>query len=319
MYISADRKFESEVKIMRELTKEYMYDGKLYCIKSSTIRMLVKRKVEDKKLNKEKATQQTVIDDIADKTDSSPSTVTHWLKGHHMPDDFSKVIDMIEFLDADIEQFMLNEEMDKNIKDDKIMEVEQVMKNLDVVNKIEANIDMRYGKRDVDYSDELSVVRDIYFDIIDFIEEFRDTIAFYYEDKAIEIVRLGYYEEIDSICEASKKVNDIRIKLQKAMLSIPYNIYEELGKFIYGFLENCLGNDYEYIWDIRETSENEYAEARIDNADRNVYDIRFEKYVDYCEKNKQEDTLDVRIKYVNMIAETAYEILEEIFAEYIRK
>ena len=66
-------------------------------------------------------------------------------------------------------------------------------------------------------------------------------------------------------------------------------------------------------------SENEYAEARIDNADRNVYDIRFEKYVDYCEKNKQEDTLDVRIKYVNMIAETAYEILEEIFAEYIRK
>lgn len=290
---------------MKNLTKEFQYEGNNYYFETTRFRNVINKKLEELRNSGEKKSKQAFLEDIADAVGCSSSSLNHWYMGHNAPNEFEKIQDMATYLQVDLTNILKkNEEMG----DIKMMNTE---------NRTEVNTTTQDY---VNYADEKSIIRDIYHDMVTYIEEFRDTTAFHYVgDVWIDSVNLGNGEIVDSLFEARQMYTKILKKIKMAMLDIPYSVFNNLKLFASGYLEDFLGLEVADIWEIGSFSDEELVAQGIDLETYNQYARRFIGYMTYCRDNELEDVFDTRMQYVNLLADRAYEILEEILAEYIRK
>lgn len=296
---------------MRQLVKEFSYDGCNYYFDTLRFREVVKKRLEKLRDKGNKISRQELFETIAEEKGVSSSSLNHWYNGHNAPNEIEKVQDVADVLEIDW-RIILKKEQDS--------EGEMKMINGEMIQKVEAKGELPSKSRDIDYSVEINVIRDIYHAMIDFIEEFRETTAFQYDEETpIDYVQLGMFERIDAIYEADKKCNAISIKIKKAMLDIPYEVYHNLKLFTDGYLSSCLGEEVADIWDIGTFTDEELIAMGHDLSGMNPYGRKFEGYTTYCKNYNVEDDINTRMEYVNAIADNAYVILEEILQQYIKK
>lgn len=296
---------------MRQLVKEFSYDGCNYYFDTLRFREVVKKRLEKLRDKGNKISRQELFETIAEEKRVSSSSLNHWYNGHNAPNEIEKVQDVADVLEIDW-RIILKKEQDS--------EGEMKMINGEMIQKVEAKGELPSKSRDIDYSVEINVIRDIYHAMIDFIEEFRETTAFQYDEETpIDYVQLGMFEHIDAIYEADKKCNAISIKIKKAMLDIPYEVYHNLKLFTDGYLSSCLGEEVADIWDIGTFTDEELIAMGHDLSGMNPYGRKFEGYTTYCKNHNVEDDINTRMQYVNVIADNAYVILEEILQQYIKK
>lgn len=296
---------------MRQLVKEFSYDGCNYYFDTLRFREVVKKRLEKLRDKGNKISRQELFETIAEEKRVSSSSLNHWYNGHNAPNEIEKVQDVADVLEVDW-RIILKKEQDS--------EGEMKMINGEMIQKVEAKGELPSKSRDIDYSVEINVIRDIYHAMIDFIEEFRETTAFQYDEETpIDYVQLGMFERIDAIYEADKKCNAISIKIKKAMLDIPYEVYHNLKLFTDGYLSSCLGEEVADIWDIGTFTDEELIAMGHDLSGMNPYGRKFEGYTTYCKNHNVEDDINTRMQYVNVIADNAYVILEEILQQYIKK
>ena len=193
------------------------------------------------------------------------------------------------------------------------------MVNTEMIQKVEAKVQMPSVNTEVNYSDEREVIRDIYHDMVDYIEKFRETTAFHYNEESIDYTEIDGCDLFDALYEAEKKCKGIMIKVKKAMFDIPYEVYHNLSKFVNGYLTGCLGDEEHDIWELGSFTDEELVSWGYDLSKMNPYGRKFEGYTTYCERNKLEDDISARMQYVNNIADNAYVILEDILQAYLKK
>lgn len=303
--------YEREEKSMRNLRKEFFYNGHNYYFETLRFRDVIKKKLDDLRDASNKKSRQELFEDIADEKGISSSSINHWYNGHNAPNEIEKIQDMAEVLGVEWETFLTKE---------LVLEGEKNMVNTEMIQKVEAKEEMSSINKEVNYSDERSVIRDIYHAIVDFIEEFRETTGFNYDDETpIDYVRLSNGEIIDMLYEADKKCKMILVKIRKSMLDIPYDVCHNLERFVNGYLDSCLGDEMHDIWELGTFSDDELITMGYDLSVINPYWRKFEGFTTYCERNKVEDDIRSRIQYVNHIADNAYVILEDILQMYIKK
>ena len=296
---------------MRQLVKEFSYDGCNYYFDTLRFREVVKKRLEKLRDKGNKISRQELFETIAEEKGLSSSSLNHWYNGHNAPNEIEKVQDVADVLEVDW-RIILKKEQDS--------EGEMKMINGEMIQKVEAKGELPSKSRDIDYSVEINVIRDIYHAMIDFIEEFRDTTAFQYDDGTpIDYVQINAVEILDVMYEADKKCRAILIKIKKAMLDIPYEVYHNLRLFTDGYLSSCLGDEVADIWDIGTFTDEELIAMGHDLSEMNPYGRKFEGYTTYCKKHNMEDDINTRMQYVNAIADNAYAILEEILQQYIKK
>lgn len=290
---------------MKNLTKEFQFEGSNYYFETTRFRNAINKKLEELRNSGEKKSKQAFLEDIADAIGCSSSSLNHWYMGHNAPNEFEKIQDMATYLQVNLTNIL---KKDEEMGDIKMMNTE----NRTEVNGTTANY--------VNYADEKSIIRDIYHDMVTYIEEFRETTAFHYVgDVWIDSVNLGNGEIVDSLFEARQMYTKILKKIKMSMLDIPYSVFNNLKLFASGYLEDFLGLEVADIWEIGSFSDEELIAEGIDLETYNQYARRFIGYMTYCRDNQLEDVFDTRMQYVNLLADRAYEILEEILAEYIRK
>ena len=302
---------EREENTMRNLTKDFSYNGCNYYFETIRFRDVIKKKLEELCDSGNKKSRQELFEDIADEKGVSSSAINHWYNGHNAPNEIEKIQDIANYLEIEWETFF---------KKEQVLEGEKNMVNTEMIQKVEAKVEMPSVNKEVNYSDERSVIRDIYHAIVDFIEEFRETTAFHYDDETpIDYVRLSNGELIDMLYEADKKCRAILIEIKKAKFDIPYEVCNNLERFVNGYLEGCLGDEMHDIWELGTFSDEELVAMGHDLSMMNPYWRKFEGFTTYCERNKVEDDIRSRMEYVNYIADNAYVILEEILQQYIKK
>lgn len=301
---------EREENTMRNLTKDFSYNGCNYYFETIRFRDVIKKKLEELRDSGNKKSRQELFEDIADEKGVSSSSINHWYNGHNAPNEIEKLQDIAEYLEIEWETFF---------KKEQVLEGEKAMVNTEMIQKVEAKVEMPSVNKEVNYSDERSVIRDIYHAMVDFIEEFRETTAFYYGDSPIGYLENDGFELYDTLYYADKKCKDILVKIKKAMIDIPYEICRNLEMFVNGYLDSCLGEDVADIWDIGTFTDEELKAAGHDLSKMNPYGRKFEGFTTYCKRNNVEDEIRSRMEYVNYIADNAYVILEEILQQYIKK
>lgn len=292
---------------MKNLTKEFLYEGNYYYFETTRFRNIINKKLEELRNSGEKKSKQAFLEDIADAIGCSSSSLNHWYMGHNAPNEFEKIQDMATYLQVNLTNVLKKNEEMGDIK----------MMNTENTNRTEANVTIANY---VNYADEKSIVRDIYHDMVAYIEEFRETTAFHYADDAMEgAVRLEMGDYIDSLFEARQMYTKILTKIKMSMLDVPYTVFNNLKLFASGYLEDFMGIEVADIWDVGSFTDEELVAQGLDLEKCNPYARKFIGYMTYCRDNKLEDIFDTRMQYVNLLADRAYEILEEILADYVRK
>ena len=290
---------------MKNLTKEFQYEGNNYYFETARFRNVINKSLETFRNSGEKISKQAFLENIADAIGCSSSSLNHWYMGHNAPNEFEKIQDMAAYLKVDLYKILK--------KDDEMGDI----KMINTENRTESKV---ATENYVNYSDEKCIIRDIYHDMVTYIEEFRETTAFHYaEDEWEGAVHLEIGDYLDSLFEARQMYTKILTKIKMAMLDIPYSVFNNLKLFSTGYLEDFLGIDVADIWELGSCSDEELVAQGIDLATYNPYARKFIGYTTYCRDNELEDVFDTRMQYVNLLADRAYEILEEILAEYIRK
>lgn len=295
---------------MRNLTKEFSYNNCNYHFETLRFREVIKKKLTELSVSGNKKSRQDLFEDIADKKGISSSAINHWYNGHNAPVEIEKLQDIAEYLKIEWETFFMKEQ---------VSEGENIMVNTEMIQKVEAKVQMPLANTEVNYSDEREVIRDIYHAMVDYIEKFRETTAFHYDEESIDYTEIDGYDLFDALYEADKKCKAIMKKVKKAMFDIPYEVYHNLSKFVKGYLTECLGDDMHDIWELEPFTDEELVAMGHDLSTMNPYGRKFEGYTTYCERNELEDDISARMQYVNHIADNAYVILEDILQMYIKK
>ena len=233
-----------------------------------------------------KKSRQDLFEDIADKKGMSSSSINHWYNGHNAPNEIEKLQDIAEYLKIEWEMFFVKEQ---------VSEGENSMVNTEMIQKVEARVEMPPVNTEINYSDEKSVIRDIYHAMVDFIEEFKETTAFHYDETDIFYEEINGYALFDALYEADKKCKDIMKKVKKAMFDIPYEIYHNLELFVDGYLDSCLGDEMADIWEIGTFTDEELTAKGYDISKMNPYGRKFEGFTTYCNRNNVEDDISARM------------------------
>ena len=272
----------------KEINKEYRMEDNSKCYFSTEKFARVLREIRRDSDEFKKKSKQEFFEDLADKTGISVSSINHWVMGHNAPSDPEKIRSIAEALQIDIFDIL---EMDKSGKGEE--------RTMTYKNEREANLMLNNMK--CDYSEPKDVIRKIYFEMVEFIENFRTTLAFEYD-------RFG--EPFD-IMYPSEQYSKIICMIRKSMLDIPYDTYKQLLQFAEGFLEGMIGDEFDSvdIWDI--TTQSDY-------ESENPYKGQFVGFQNYCDDNGGLLETD-QLEYVLMIADRAYKILEEILESYCMK
>ena len=295
---------------MRNLTKEFSYNNINYHFETIRFREVIKKKLIELSDSGNKKSRQDLFEDIAGEKGISSSAINHWYNGHNAPVEIEKLQDIAEYLEINWETFFIKEQ---------VSEGENIMVNTEMIQKVEARVQMPSGNTEVNYSDEREVIRDIYHTMVDFIEEFRETTGFYFDEYNMEYLENDGFELFDALYNADKKCKTILVKIKKAMLDIPYELCHNLELFVNGYLDSCLGEDVADIWDIGTYTDEELIAMGHDLSKMNPYGRKFEGFTTYCKRNNVEDEISVRMQYVNYIADNAYVILEDILQAYLKK
>ncbi len=284
----------------KEILKEYRMPNNTKCYFSTAKFARVIRDIRRELGGTERKSKQDFFEDLAESTGISVSSLNHWVMGHNAPSDIEKLQSIADALHVDLMDIVETETGNNNYFDeDKKMGNEYV--NSGIRNAVVLPNDFR-----IDYLEPKNIVRGIYLEMVDYIEVFRKTLAFEYD---------SFGEHIDSLY-AGEQYSKIISSIRKSMLDIPIDTYKKLLQFTEGFLSNMMGDEFEVadIWDLSLSTEEELKEAGIDLNTMNPYTRRFVYYNNYCKKN---DRSDNQLEYVLMIANLAYEILEEILANYL--
>lgn len=304
--LSADEQKMKGTNIMsREVHKEYrLEDGTKYYFNNIHFAKIIReicRDTEDGMIR----SKQELLEDIAEETGISASSMNHWIMGHNAPSDFEKIKSVADALKVDICDLVEKEENSTS----KTMKEETIM-NSNENKVIEATVVMPAPASICDYSDTKSVLREIFMQISEYIETFRITLGFNYDE-------IG--EEFDMFY-SGEKFSEIYGLIRKRMLDLPMDLYKELLLFCKGYLADMMGDEYDPvdIWDIRTASDEELIEKGFDISKMNPYSRQFVGYKNFTE-NYEEKYGHIQIEYIEMISDKAYEILEELLKDYLIK
>lgn len=193
----------------------------------------IKSKKQGAKISKEIIRQE-----IADKCCVSESAIKHWMLGHNAPGDYDKVKDLANALGVSAENLL---ETENESSEEKIN-----MENIII-------------ERKIDYSTTKSVVRDLYTEMVGYIEMYRT-------------VRDCTYKMESNVLKPMFR--NLYISFAKAKLDLPRALYAELHDFIVNYLqqmgcyqmfEECEENG-EMDWDWVEECAYDYMIEYVDGS-----------------------------------------------------
>jgi len=291
----------------RNLRKEFhLEDGRLCVFDSFRFQRVIKDKLQELRENDIRKSRQELLEDIYEATGISASSINHWLMGHHAPNDVDKVKDIADYLNVELDDIMEIENMVKQSAT--LVKEEMIMGNQDMVQRVEATVVMPKGDNKKDYLDEKSVVRDIYMDMVTYIEEFNNTCGFENDT----------YGSSYNPYEANEMYEQLVLKIRKAMLDIPFELFNQLILFTDGYLNYFRGDELAFVWDMGTYTEEELIEMGKDISDMNPYWLQFEGYITFCKKAElKEDDWMSKMSYVEIVTEKAYKILQDILKDYL--
>lgn len=284
----------------KPLKKEFiMEDGRVVCYSNLRFMKAINEAYARYKESGQQdygTTKQDYLEYIADETSISASAINHWLLGHNAPSDFDKISCIARAVNIPVEMFFeSSEKIVEHLSEEKKIMEEKVIERV-----IKVETPQQVAK---EYADHNICVRNIYYEIVDFIEMFLETASFRYDEWGMPDEKL-LFMGLDML-------HEIRKKIRKSMLDIPYSVYQELLLFENGYLEEMMEID---IWDSSyfypcyvsnyESSTNPYRKRFIDFK---AYEKENSKYYDYKEE------------YLKEVAELAYEMMDEILKDYIIK
>lgn len=261
---------------------------------------LLQKKIELEKYGN-KHSQQMILDNIAETTSISVSTIKHWSAGHNAPSDLDKVRDVAKSLNVE-----MNDLLERETED-----------NFDMNNKVEVT-------ENIDYGNVKNVIRSIYIDIVDYIEMFRmaGTGTINLDSEMFKDTFVRFYTS-----------------LLYTRLDLPKEVFEKLCSFSVNYLQQ-LGCYLEYINMVYEeaipsdldTSE-KYLEVytNVYNfppcapwSDCLIFSINFKS--DDCKmfesaviKQYELDQIDEFNTFNEVFINTAYGRIEEILKDYLVK
>ncbi|MBR5507980.1 MAG: hypothetical protein IKV88_08045 [Clostridia bacterium] len=148
-----------------------------------------------------KLSREKLIEKLSEDCNASSASMFHWVKGHNGPSDLEKVENLANALGIATENLLETENESSEEKID--------MNNIITENKI-------------DYSTTKSVVRDLYTEIVGYIEMYRTA-------------RDCTYKTESSVLKTMFR--NLYISLTKAKLDLPRALYAELHDFIVNYLQ----------------------------------------------------------------------------------
>lgn len=260
-----------------ELRKEYTLKDGTKCYFSNTKFAYL---IKDIRRNQEaciKQSKQEFLEDIADKSGISASSLHHWIMGHNAPSDFEKIELLAGALGVDVYDILEREDEGERVRK---------MDNKETV--------IVRG----DFSDSKNVIRQIYMEMVDYIETFRTTMAFKYDE-------IG--EQYDVFYQLEQYQRIITL-IRKSMLDIPFGLQKQLLTFSEDYLQYMMGSEFDVldIWDIA---------TGLSGLDEQQDEKRFIGYNEYT-LNYGEGP-EIQLEYVLYVAERAYTILEELLKDYL--
>lgn len=292
--LSADENNERTEMMKRHIRKKFMLEDGSYCYFDNLRFHNVIKELSQKSVNEGKRkTQSELIMEVSMAINVSESSIYHWIKGDNSPSDISRVEELAKFLRISLFDIVEKEELSVGGNN----------KNMSFSNEGNG-------------LNEKSVVRDIYLSMVDYIEEFRKTVAFE-NDVSIE----GDEFEMNGTYAGVDMYNQILIKIRKAMFDIPYEIYQKLYCFTNGYLYFFTGDEIIPIWYLSSVTEDEIEKRKekgIDMSEFGPYIKRFVGYETYSKKHEW-DEWRTRVEYVDLVADTAYVIIREILDDYLIK
>lgn len=185
-----------------------------------------------------KLSRENLIEKLAEECHTSSGAMVHWVKGHNGPSDLEKVENLANALGISTEDLLETENESSEEKID--------MSNIITENKI-------------DYSTTKSVVRDLYTEMVGYIEMYRT-------------VKDCTYKTESNVLKPMFR--NLYISFTKAKLDLPRALYVELHDFIVNYLqqmgcyqmfEECEENG-EIDWDWVEEYDSHYMLEYVDGS-----------------------------------------------------
>lgn len=284
---------------MNHITKIFRLEDGSYCrFDNLKLHKVFREIIQESATEGKRMTWNDLISEVSIATSVSESSINHWLKGHNAPSDLSKLEGVADFLQRDLFEIVNKEEPSEGGK------------NMNLSNNVAG------FAGGFNCSDEKSVIREIYRSMVDYIEEFRKTVAF----------ENDVFTEEDRYEMRSENVgvdmyNQILIKIRKAMFDIPYEVYQKLFSFANDYLYFFTGDEIIPIWYLSTTTEEDIERLKgegIDVQKLSSYMTQFVGYATYS-KEYEGDEWEKRVEYVNLVADKAYVIIREILNDYLVK
>lgn len=279
----------------KEIRKEFLLeDGTKMYFHNLRFEQVIKSKLQIYRDEGKKKSKQELLGDIQDKTGVSVSSMNHWIMGHNAPGDLESIKLVANELGVKVETILLNELQMENG-----FERKEASKMGNAERNILAEVDSK------------TAIREIYVEMVDFIEEFRNTNGFEYKNK--------FSSEPYCAFEAQDRYDTLGYNIRINMLDIPLKTYNELFDFATGYLESFLGSEYEFLWDVETYTDEECVQKGYDITKFNPYYRKFIGYVTFLKQENETDSIDTRQQYVETLCDTAYKLLQQILSEYLIK